>query len=811
MPTETPDPAPAKPRPRRRWLRWTLLTVLVLAVLLAVLYRPLGHWAIQRFGTNALKAQGLTGTWKTSGSLLTGLSIDEVKLSGNEASVIRSLTMEHAMLDYDLWALRGEGPGSVLRKVEVKNLNAEIDLTRPGVPKPPKPAPTKPTQLPAVRLPTVKLEHVNLRVKLKSGAPLQVDDFSLIMDPAKPGIIQVSRLALPSLPEMRNVHGITEVTATTLRIRDLTLTPDTVVESLLVDIARLQDAEASFALEGHQADMKLKLAGKSGGWFTEIWADASLEVDNISQDSLARWGVPAGQMAWRGEKVILSAKGPVLRPDRLEANLALSGGSFSMPNVDLRSIRLDAGLAGGKLNISQLAAASGSNSITAKAHAAMPETWARIGRSKGEVTVSADVPTLSELLPPDTAVTGKVKAEATAAFDNQALISASTSVNAVDLVLSGVPVESVQAQAQLAGQLLKLERAAVRINAQNTLSASGQLELTEPRPWSAKWQVDCADLASVPVEVKSGGLWPSSGRVTSNGEATGSLQELKAKDWAALTATVSLDADAVKIRDATLQSLRLRANSAGGTATLDELALKLDGANQARASATVTLTGDALPLQASLDLSLPQAAKLSPWSTTFGGPALTAGSAEVKWQAEGILKPLRMDGSGSVEVKGLKMDKVPEVLGLQAEVVQSGSEVNATTLAVTAGPWKAAGTAFWDGAHLNIPKLEGWLKNDRLVTLNGRLPLKGATPGEGPLPLDAPLSLQLRVDQLDVAKLAKSLGQEAPVAAKVKADADFKGTLRQLQATVSVAATEIKPKLKDGPKLQPATVKLNAA
>ena len=87
----------------------------VLLVLLILFYRPLGHWALLHFGSEALEKAGVTGTWKTSCTLLTGLSIDQVKMTGNDVSQIRSITMEHAKIDYALWALRGAGPGAVLK------------------------------------------------------------------------------------------------------------------------------------------------------------------------------------------------------------------------------------------------------------------------------------------------------------------------------------------------------------------------------------------------------------------------------------------------------------------------------------------------------------------------------------------------------------------------------------------------------------------------------------------------------------------------------------------------------------------------
>ena len=77
------------------------------------------------------------------------------------------------------------------------------------MPKPPAAAPKVPksSKIPAIFLPTVRIEHVNLRLIQKNGT-LRVEDFSLILDPAKPGVISVTRLSIPGVPELNGVKGV---------------------------------------------------------------------------------------------------------------------------------------------------------------------------------------------------------------------------------------------------------------------------------------------------------------------------------------------------------------------------------------------------------------------------------------------------------------------------------------------------------------------------------------------------------------------------------------------------------------------------
>ena len=805
-PASPSPPSPVPPRPRRRWVRRGLLAAGLLLLILVLFHRPLGHWAIRHFGGSALAESGITGEWKISGSLFDGLVVDDLRLTGNATSQVRSVTLQHAAFDYDLQAWHRSGPGTALKSLVVQNLDVELDLTIP----PPKPAGNRPPgprrkpALPAIVLPAVRIENLTLRLRLPQHQ-LVVRRFSLVLDPAKPGFIEAEELDLPGTPVLHGLKGITHLTPTTLTLEQTALWPDTMLERLMVDVAKLASDEASVSLAERQGETHLSVEGRSGGWFTGLTADATVQVDKVSQETLAFWGVPSGKAAWQAERAVLKFVGPVLRPDQLALDLSVLGGGFTMPGVKLTDVQLGATMGGGIFTLGQLKAVSGSNTAAAQGQATLPATWAGIAKVPGRLDLTFQAPQLGELLPPGAAVTGKAEGKAAVAFANRTLTETTAEVTASGLKVQGIPVESAASRVRLEDNVLKLEEGNVRLNAQNTLGVTGQLALRGTKDFILRWQADARDFATVPAAVRAGLPWPTAGTVISQGSASGALQQWQAGDWQSLNGTATMDITGLRIQEAALDSLHLQAGARAGVVQVEDLSVRLDATNRLTAAGELNLTDQGLPLTARVKLDLPQVVTASAWSTQFKGPALRGGAVAVDWEGQGMLEPRKMESRGEVSVRELKLEGVPEILGLSASLTQTGGEVDLQKIKASAGPWRAEGSIFYDGWHLTVPKLEAFVKNERLVDLSARIPLKG-----GKVPSDSPVSLQLEIDQLDAAKLAAALGKTFPVQGLLSAKGNFAGTLETLTGSLTAEATRIKPTAAGGPPTEPAAVKLTA-
>lgn len=805
MAAASPPSAPPVPRQRRRWLKRGLVALLIGGILLAVFHRPLGHRAIRWYLTGALEKAGLSGEWKTSGSLWTGLSIDDVRLTGKPESQIQSLTIRHAEVDYDLMAFRGGGPGKVLQRLVVQDLTMDIDLTRPGTSGPDKPPAARKPGLPEVILPQIRLEHVNLRLRRPDGM-VEVADFNLVLDPAAPGQLEIAGLKLPGVPDLVQVKGRTRMEPQKLFLEEVALWPETGIDRLMVDLSGLPQERVGLEWLAHQGPATLELEGTVSARSDSLAVDVRLRTRSISDVTLAFWGVRTPGMTWNSGDWELNAKGPVLKPREIGAEWKLTGGWWQKGSKRIDPVELDAGLAGGRLTLRSLKAPLGINQSLLSGSAELKETWNQIGKSSGQVRVEFTAPAIDQLLPPEAQVSGLASGTGVLEFAEAAVRSASVQAAAGPLHVQGISLEKVEAAAQMAGTQVTLEKGFVQLNAGNTAGITGSFDLKEPGNFQADWQVKAEDLSTVPVQLRAETPWPSAGSLISTGSASGILAELKQRNFGSLKAQAILESQGLRLKDAALESIRVQAAAAEGFINVDQFLVRLDSANHLELSGRIDGRDTALPLEANLDLRLPEVAKLSAWSEAFGGPGIEAGQAEVQWSGQGIVKPMKMESSGRISIAGIRLAARPGVMGLQAEVVQSGSTAAVNQLDASYGPWRARGQMDWDGWHLNVPSLRTTVQDQPVAEVSARIPFH-----QGKIPRESPLTLQAGIRDLDLATLGKALGRPLPLSGRLSGTAALEGTIADPTGAIRAELKGLRPaKPMENRKLEPALVNLNA-
>jgi autotransporter translocation and assembly factor TamB len=431
MPENDPPSAVAKPRFFRRWGRRLAWTLLILLLLLVAFYRPLIRWAAVHFGQQAAREAGMDASWNLEGNFFSGMDLRDVKVSGNDASQVRTISLEHANLSYDLAEFRKQGVGAILKEVTISNLNADIDLTKPGEPTmPSKPKDDKPSApLPALQFPKVNIAHVNVRLQTVSGL-VEIEDFSLTLDSDAPGEISWTKVAVPGMPPLGPMKGATKLTPQSVQLENLDLRPDCLLKELSVDIAKLAQEEVAIKLGLQQGGAQLIMDGTVGNWSKDLTADADVTLTNLHPTDLASWGVPAGDIAWGVKSLAVSAHGPVLKPQEIKCTVQAQTEPLSVAGLRINGAQLDTKLEGGLLHLIKLVGGVGENEIVARGEAKLPADWAEAGQASGNISFKLDAKDLSQLSPQ---IQGAAAADGAVEFGAQQLRGANLNLHAKSL------------------------------------------------------------------------------------------------------------------------------------------------------------------------------------------------------------------------------------------------------------------------------------------------------------------------------------------------------------------------------------------
>lgn len=93
----------AKPKKRRRWKRWFLGVLVLLAGLLVWFNGPGLRWVLTKVINSQLEAQQLSGSFEVRGTALTGISLHDISLSGE--GLIRKAESDLIAIDWSLTSL----------------------------------------------------------------------------------------------------------------------------------------------------------------------------------------------------------------------------------------------------------------------------------------------------------------------------------------------------------------------------------------------------------------------------------------------------------------------------------------------------------------------------------------------------------------------------------------------------------------------------------------------------------------------------------------------------------------------------------
>jgi hypothetical protein len=783
-----------QPKPRRwAWLRWFLLMMLVLALLLAAVHRPLLRWLVDYAGRKAASSQGIGLQWEVDGSVLGDLRLRGVRADGGAAGPLRKLTASHASAEYSVWRAIREGPGSAVSALRLADAEVELDLRKPA-PEAAKKEPGKRGPLPQIKLPLVVLERVTATVRLPDGDVI-VQGLDLELRPDAVGNFALGELRLPGgkLPDLRNLKGQTRASDHAVAIESLKGIPGIatadVVASLHPPGGGAWEAAVRAELEGSgRLEASVKAGPVNGSPLS-----ATVSATGLRESSLAAWLPQEWPVTWQVDRLEGSLSGLGGPLNGLEGNWQLQGGPVQYEGVVIERVGATAAASAGKWQAEISELATGTNRLRATASGSLPESPAGFRDAAVDGAVNFEFPEAAGWFAPEMAeripFRGQLKGQGDFRVDGGRLAGASLDLEGNRLVAAGVPVASLRAKATTEGEELKLTECRASFDNRNAVEMTGTLGLKEQQPVSLQWKAMLPDLARLSTFTGRPGLpGPDGGSLTGSGTVAGNLADWKLHDFAASKAHSVLVARSVRWKGASVESLDLEARVHDNLVECERGVVVLDARNR------LTITGrgglrEPHDFQAMVDGDLKQVRGLNAWLAAFGQKPLRDGSAALQWQGKGTVRPWSVQGGGQVKVNGLALEGMKDALSAEVQAKHEGESAAFPILSAKFGDLELKAPARMAPDRLTIPALTMRYRGLPAVEGNLEVPLDFSTKGPaGPVAMDRPMNVALAVKALDLKAVMASLGRKSGAVGKADASLTVRGSLRAPDASFRLTA-----------------------
>jgi hypothetical protein len=811
MPPDSTEHSQACPaRPHRFW-PWVKRGLIVLAILLGlsvIFHAPLLRWVLDKGGSYAAQKLGYDLEWQVGGSVVRDLGLQGLSVRAPWGKV----KLENAGVRYDLWKAWREGLGSLLKEISLSDAEIELDMrTKPDAPLKAV-APNKENSTPPdIWVKRIDLRNVNLKIMQDDGE-LLLRGLTLLIDPQEPGVLEIKELSLPGgRLQLKDVRGKTQVEGRALTFAELQVLPDLVISSLTVDTAKLQEGLISYQLEAKSGEGRLTSQGNVAGLGSKLDLDLSLAIQQLAHTEVTRWAaLPAG-LAWKIDEAKLSVKGSPAKPKSLDSALQVQVSGLQVQGYQADRLNLSLSSKDGVMQVQPVIVQAGPNQIEVTATAQLPDEWAEVAQSKVEAQWKLQAPELATVQGLPFSIAGSLQGVGKFLLQHGKLISAEVNLDGTKLKVPQLELASLQAKVITEGEVLKLQSLTAKLDeaAQNQASVSGELKLTGQQETQVQWQVVLQDLAALmPLMKLRDTAPPDSGIVRSQGTASFSLTDLKAKNYQQVIAAGNATLEALQWQEAKLEGAKAEFSLRDGIGDLQTLNLRFDEKNQFNASATIPLD-QTQPFSVKLVGALEQLPALSGWLKLAKAPAIESGSLQLDWHSTGVLASKDIDGGGSLKLENLKLQDKPDRLALRLEVKHAGKKAELTNLQASAGKFRAELQASISETELLLPKLTVFSNDLKLVEGHMRVPLiLNATPRPAiPVARDQPLDIHLDMEKLNFTQLAQAIGMKLPVQGEGTAKVDFQGTLADLQGQALIKLTEVRTAALQS-KLEPASLNL---
>ena len=852
----------AEPARRRSWLKRVGIACGVLVLLLVVFHRPLLQTVGRRVAIHFAAKENIKLDFRLEGSILGGLVLRNVHAVATGPSILQAADIDLVRVDYSLWKLMTVGMAGLLQNVEVRTASIVLDSAK-APPKIELPKPDEKFSLPPFFPDRLVLTDVSLRY-VSPPQDLLVEHLNLELSPTGPGELRIGKLQLSNGRAWSNIAGTTSYQNRNLLLRDIVLDEQTKLRLVNVDASHLATNSLSLKIEANLVGAEISGSISLGEEKAAMAAGIDFVAHDLSLATLTAYISPptieganvdgpkvkldTTKPALRGDvrRVAIKMKGELEKPRSWNGSIAGEVENLAAGGMVFDSAKVDFQAANGTAVINALDLQQGASTITVRGTGELPETLDGFGRSPATIELRGLAPDLAAMTAgmaqpiggagefsgrinvKDATVFADFKLAAApidfgqgavqkaivniratkkmppvgqekAYFDG---LAADIGIEVTDVRAKGYAIDSIAGRVRTDGPNVAIEQLVVK-RRENQLSLRGQYLL--PMDFSrAAEQPAAFEISLIAPEV--GDYWESD----SPDRVTGSLQWWAQADYRHGLGDGSFNVYGSNLRthDLVVQELSASGSTAANVLYLNDLTARLNETDYVAASGTA---GIEAPYRYSgkLTMNVADLSTFEPILKAAGNTSDLAGALALNWEGGGAISTFQNSGALKLTLKDgryANLDQLeanvdanysPEGLNVpivyvssdkmmfQAIMQAKGSTLEVTKIQVDQGEAKYA------SGYISVPFVWGNLGTDR--------PL---------MPPEGKVLVNFQTENLDLEKLAKDLGTEAPVSGLANIKLDAEGTLAHLRAAFDLRLTGLRTEqLED---FKPASFGLNA-
>ena len=799
--------------------------MLGLLVLLGIFHRPIFFHGTRYFILRAAKQQNLALDYEMAGSIFTTLSVVNLKATPTEPGPIQRLEIATLNLRYSLIDLIRDGLPSFLKELDARQVFLELT--------PAQPLPAEKEQQPqAFKFPALfpallNLENINVLIHNPDGdTVLEGLFFSLLPD--RPGVLEIQTLDIPGVRRWTDISAATTFRDRNLKLTELFVGSEIALREFNLDLTQLEKNELKVGLDGTFFEAPVRASALVTGLNQSNHLQVQATVENFDFDPLWKYLNLPAPLLGRLEQLNVDVTGTPDQPKGWTGEVRARISDLDIEKQRIGNADLSVSLTQGTAAVSLQNRFDDRNTLTLTARGELPEKFDQFVRTSAQGKLELSVPEAERLtffmpevvigdLSAKTDLTladGKLKASSL--IDSQELSTSQADLTGTHLVLDmekdlTVPQDAPAFQGlvtRLAGDVAKVRASGYEVEAVKMLlsSSEGAVRLEnfafakgsnhgrataayELPPDLQSWDAQPLDVDLV-VEAPdlSAFVLPESGiHLTGLLKLSGQAKMRERK----LTGSVSAEAADGNFNGLPVRRARVQAEIADNTATISALEVELNDTNRLTGGGEVQF-GEALVYQGTLDVQLKDLSLLRPILPP-DAPEV-GGALAVQWAGSGDSRVPRHDGYASLLLTGAR---VGETRDLEAHFNASYAAdfINIPYFAVSAGKLgDAVFSLFWKNNRLQLTNLA--VRQQKMTLLTGALEiplhLDMAANVDTLLPSSEPLSIDLQSSDVDLAAVARNLGQkQPPVTGRASLTVQAQGTFDELVGKAVLRATNL--------------------